>query len=115
MLENAKEIAPPLPAQATFMSLPTSTDETYAVQGDDADRMSTWRSLIRQEFARKRSLAFYAPTVEDARQLMASLEKGIDGYIFLLHGGIPKKKLIDAWTAIAGTDHPVVVIATAAF
>ena len=115
LLENASDIAPPLPAQTAFISLPTSTDETYAVQGDDTDRVSSWRSLIRQEFARKKSISIYAPTVEDAKSAFASLEKGIEGYIFLLHGGLPKKKIIETWTAVANTEHPIVVVATGSF
>jgi primosomal protein N' len=115
ILENANKIPPPLPMQASFISGTPSPDETYAVQGDDNDRISAWRSLIRQEFARKRSLAFYAPTVEDAARLFASLEKGIEGYIFLLHSGLTAKKIVTTWKAAADTNHPIVIVATSSF
>ena len=115
ILENANKIPPPLPMQASFIAGTPAPDETYAVQGDDADRLSAWRSLIRQEFARKRSVAFYAPTVEDAVRLYGGLEKGIEGYIFLLHTGLPAKKIVSTWKTAADTDHPVVVVATSPF
>lgn len=115
ILENAHRIAPPLPIQPSMLRGAPAPDETYAVQGDYTDRLSSWRSLIRQDFARKKSLAIYCPTIEDARQVFAALEKGIEGYIFLLHGSLTKKKVIDTWTEIAETRHPVVVIATASF
>lgn len=115
ILENAHKIAPPLPIQASFLNGAPTPDETYAVQGDDIDRMSSWRSVIRQEFARKRSIAIYCPTLEDARRIFANLEKGIEDYIFLLHGSLPKKKILETWTAVAETKHPILVIATASF
>ncbi len=115
VLENANKISPPLPFQPSFLASTPTVDETYAVQGDDADRLSTWRSVIRQEFARKRSLAIHAPTIEDAKQLFAALEKGIEGYIFLLHSGLTPKKVTAVWEEIASTDHPVVIVATGSF
>ncbi len=117
LLDNANDITPPLPPQASFIA-PSSAavpDETFAIQGDDPDRVSSWRSLIRQEFARKKSISFYVPTIEDARNTSASLEKGIEGYIFVLHGGLTKKKILDTWKNIAECAHPVVVIATGSF
>jgi primosomal protein N' len=89
--------------------------ETYAVQGDEGDRMSAWRSLIRQQFARKKSLAIYAPTIEDVKQIYSLLEKGIEGYIFILYGSLTKKKILETWTKIAENTHPVVIITTPSF
>ncbi len=89
--------------------------ETCAVQGDDMDRLSSWRSLIRQEFARKKSLVFYLPAIEDVTRLRDSLAKGIEDYIFSLHGDLTKKQITDMWQKIANTEHPVVVVATGSF
>lgn len=115
ILENSHRIAPPLPVQPSMLDTAPNPHETYAVQGDEGDRMSSWRSLIRQQFARKKSVAIYAPTVEDVRQVYAALEKGIEGYIFLLHGSLTKKKTLDTWEKIASTRHPVVVVTTPVF
>lgn len=93
----------------------TGKNEIYAIQGDDNDRVSSWRSLIRQEFARKKSIAFYLPTIEDLNWLYGSLVKGIEGYIFALNGGLTKKKIAETWQKIAETDHPVVILATGSF
>ncbi|MDE2038028.1 MAG: hypothetical protein KGI69_02285 [Patescibacteria group bacterium] len=122
VLESAGRIPPPLPVQASLLGTAgpsarqgPSMDETCVVQGDDADRLSAWRSLVRQEFARKRSVAFHLPTAEDARQLYAALEKGIEGYIFMFHPGMTAKKVVDAWRTAADTDHPVVIVASGPF
>lgn len=90
-------------------------DETYAVQGDDEDRMSAWRSLIRQEFARKKSVAIYVPTLEDIKNISRNLTKGIEDYIFILHGDLTNKKTLETWEAIAKNEHPIVVVATGSF
>ena len=115
IVQSANKIPPPLPMQPSFLAATPSPDETYAIQGDDADRLSAWKSLIRQEFARKRSVALYAPTVEDAERLFAALEKGIEGYIYLLTSRLTDKKAVAVWKAIADMAHPVVIIATGGF
>ncbi len=89
--------------------------EKYAVQGDDDERYATWKSLIRQEFARKKSLLFIYPTIEEAEYAHTLLEKGIEEYAFLLHGSVPLKKIIGTWNKIMKDPHPIVIIATGGF
>ena len=128
LLSNIQKIVPPLPAQASFdiehqnlksdgrpSRVRSESERIFAVQGDDADRLSSWRSLIRQEFARKRSLAIYVPTIEDCDQIYTALEKGIEGYIFKLNSDLTKKKILSNWAAISETEHPVVIVATGTF
>lgn len=92
-----------------------TVSEIYAVQGDDEERYGTWKSLIRQEFAKRRSVFFLVPTIEDAEHSFNLLEKGIEGYAFLLHGSLNAKKIVEIWNNIINEDHPVVIIATGGF
>ncbi len=117
ILANIGQIAPPLPGQPSLALSAKKKDwrPSLAMQGDEADRMSSWRSLIRQEFAKKKSLAIYAPAIEDCDSLFKSLEKGIEGYIFRLDGSQTPKKVAAQWKAISETEHPVVIIATGSF
>ncbi len=117
LMEHASKIAMPVRQNQFFNEIKTSTsiDETFAIQGDDEDRLGSWRSLIRQEFARKRSVAIYVPTIEDAETLTLALTKGIEGYIFILHSKLSKKAVIDTWKSVAETSHPVVIVATGSF
>lgn len=120
ILNNVNKIVPPLPSQAS-LNMPISdfrnrsSSRIFAVQGDDVDRISSWRSLIRQEFASKRSVVIYTPTIEDCNRLFSSIEKGIEGYIFCLNNNLTSKKFINTWKMIAENDHPVVIIATGSF
>ncbi|MDR3558311.1 MAG: hypothetical protein P4L61_02140, partial [Candidatus Pacebacteria bacterium] len=86
-----------------------------ALQGDDEDRYGAYRSLIRQEFARKKSILFLAPTVEESGNLKKVLEKGIEKYIFILHSGMTPKKIREEWNKAAEEKHPIVMIATGSF
>jgi primosomal protein N' len=115
LLENINKIVSPFASGPSIPAANKKNKVIYAVQGDDEDRMSAWRSLIRQEFAKKKSIVFYTPTIEDTEMLSISLQRGIEDYIFTLHGDILKKKMIDTWQRIAKIDHPIVIVATGTF
>jgi primosomal protein N' (replication factor Y) len=106
-------------AQGNFPKTDTSTSrskaEHFVVQSDDADRGSHHRSLIRQEFARKKSVMILVPTVEDGRYVHSLIEKGIEEYTVFIHGGLGKKELTSALTKITTEKHPIVLIVTGAF
>jgi len=89
--------------------------EKQVIQGDDEDRFTHYRSLIREEFARKNSVFFCVPTIEDAKRARAQLEKGIDEYTFLLHSSLSKKALLDTWKKIIETKHAILIIGTGQF
>jgi primosomal protein N' len=117
LMENASRIKMPAHQNQFFNEIKTATtiDETFAIQGDDEDRLGSWRSLIRQEFARKRSVVIHVPTVEDAKTFTSALTKGIEGYIFTLHSKLTRKQIMDIWNNIAENTHPVVIVATGSF
>ena len=96
-------------------STPKTIKEKYVVQGDDEERYGTWKSLIRQEFAKKRSVFFLMPTIEDAERAFELLEKGIEGYAVLLHGSMAPKVIIEKWNKTLKEEHPIVMIATGGF
>jgi primosomal protein N' (replication factor Y) len=106
-------------ATATTITTPAAPvknlHEIRVVQGDDEERYGAYRSLIRQEFAQKKSVLILLPAVEDAVRAYGLLEKGIGDYAFLLHNSMPQKKLIEIWNATVTQEHPVVIIATGAF
>lgn len=102
---------------ATATSVPQliKTAEIFAVQSDDDERYGIWKSLIRQEFARKGSIIIVTPSAEDAAEAYERIEKGIEGYAFLLHGGMTSKQIIATWNTIMAEKHPVAIVMTGAF
>ncbi len=89
--------------------------DVLAFQTNTEDRLSTYKSIVREEFARKRSVLIVAPTVMSAEELHTNLQKGIEDYVIVLHGSLSKKKQIDLWKKTLETDHPVLIITTPLF
>lgn len=90
-------------------------NEHYVFQSDDAERMATYKSFIRESFAKKQSVFFCLPTAQKIEQVYNSLEKGIDAYTFVLHGKMKKNDIIATWKKILASKRPVLIIATGGF
>lgn len=93
----------------------TSFYETVLLQSEDEERYATYKSLIREEFAKGRSVFFCLPTTEDLLNAKSLLEKGIEKYTFVLHGGLPKKESTALWQKIMDEEHPLLIIGTGSF
>lgn len=87
----------------------------YCVMDRDGDRFAEYRSIARQELARRRSLLFLVPTAEDARVAALSLGKGIQDSCFELSSGVSAKQQLARWSEAVASDRPVVVVATPSF
>ncbi len=87
-------------------------NEHYVFQSDYAERMATYKSFIRESFAKRRSVFFCLPSAQKIEHVFNSLEKGIGAYTYILHGQIPKKEMILRWNKIISSKHPVLIIAT---
>ncbi|MEK7514257.1 MAG: hypothetical protein AAB587_00320 [Patescibacteria group bacterium] len=110
VLENISKIVPHTSGKTVLA--PT---EKFAMQADTPERFAHYKSFIREEFAKGSSVFFCLPTVEDVRKVHESLEKGIESYIFTLHGSLSKKEMLATWNIILSETHPVVIIATGTF
>ncbi len=97
--------------------LPTSSlkAEKLILQENEDGRLSFYKSLIRESFAKKDSVFFCLPTISEIDRLVAGLEKGITEYTFILHGKMTAKKIIEAWQATLAEKHPVLIAATPLF
>ena len=98
-----------------IISVTKKTSEKYAMQGDDEERFASYRSHIRQQFAKKQSVFFCVPTVEDAKNSVKQLEKGIEDYTFILHSKLKVKEITSLWKKIVEEKHPVLIISTPSF
>lgn len=89
--------------------------EKLVYQSDDNDRVAAYKSLIREEFARKASVFICLPTVEDVNIAASAFEKGIKEYAFVFHGGLSKKTMLQLWGEALKEPHPIVILGTASF
>ncbi len=89
--------------------------ETLLLQSNDEERYAIYKSLIREEFAKNRSLFFCLPNTEDILNAKTILEKGIERYTYILHSNLSPKELLNCWKEIVQSDHPVLIIGTGQF
>lgn len=89
--------------------------EQVAIQAEDEERFTFYKSLVREEFARKKSVLFLVPTIADCEKVVPHLQKGIEEHTIILSGTISPKKLRAAWKRIAEEKHSLLVVATPGF
>ncbi len=99
-----------LPAQRL-----SAAGDISSIQAHDEERFGAYKSLIREEFARKKSVFVVLPGREEIRTMQLVLSKGIDQHTYVLHTGLSKKDIIETWKNILATEHPVLIIATGYF
>ncbi|PCI29155.1 primosomal protein N' [Candidatus Wolfebacteria bacterium] len=89
--------------------------DKHILQADTDERWSQYKSMIREAFARKKSIYFCVPTATDVAYAGNTLERGISEYTHTLHSGLTKKQLREVWNAIGEQSHPVLIIGTPMF
>jgi primosomal protein N' (replication factor Y) len=89
--------------------------EPYALQADEEERIAHYKSLIREQFARKKSIFFCLPTIQDTKRIFELIPKGIEEYTYVLNSGLSKKELLARWNNIINEPHAVLIIATGSF
>lgn len=97
------------------LPLKDAFNETVLLQCDSEERFATYKSLVREEFAKNHSVYFCVPTIEDLHNAKLLLERGIENYTYTLHSGLSKKEMLDAWGKICQEKHPVLIIGTGSF
>jgi primosomal protein N' len=78
-------------------------NQTFAIQGSESDRLSAYKSRIRQAFALKQSVVFCVPTTDYADYVKTHIAKGLEDFTFILHGSISPKKFASTWQEIHKT------------
>ncbi|MFZ2522616.1 MAG: hypothetical protein WAX44_03855 [Minisyncoccia bacterium] len=89
--------------------------ETLLLQANDEERYAIYKSLIREEFAKNKSLFFCLPNTEDILNAKMVLEKGIERYTYAIHSNLSTQEILNLWKEITENDHPVLIIGTGQF
>jgi primosomal protein N' (replication factor Y) len=79
------------------------------------DRISFYRTFIRESFAKKESITIVCPTIADCELFSETLSKGIADFVTTIHSDIPKKKLISTLKLLSSDTHSFVIICTPSF
>ncbi|MFA4975144.1 MAG: hypothetical protein WC839_00400 [Candidatus Paceibacterota bacterium] len=89
--------------------------EKLLFQAQLEDRISYYKTLIRGQFALKKSVFIILPTEHDINMYYQSLSKGIENFTFSIHGGLKPKKVIEQYKNIINSEHGVLILGTAPF
>jgi primosomal protein N' len=89
--------------------------DILVVQAEAGERMSSYRNMAREAFARGRSVMLIAPTVPEAETLFELLGRGIEEQVVLMTGALGKKALMSNWRRAVADEKSLFVIATAQF
>ncbi|PIP73538.1 MAG: hypothetical protein COW88_01665 [Candidatus Lloydbacteria bacterium CG22_combo_CG10-13_8_21_14_all_47_15] len=89
--------------------------EGLVFQAPDKERVASYKSTIRETFAKNESVFFCVPEIRDTERMATLLEKGISGYTFVFHSKLSSKEIVRRWNLALATNHPVLIIATPSF
>ncbi|MFN4181519.1 MAG: hypothetical protein ACK4FA_02395, partial [Candidatus Paceibacteria bacterium] len=79
------------------------------------DRISYYKTMIRESFALQKSVFIILPRESDIEYFEQALSRGIENFVVTLHGGIPEKKLLEKITNTLTSEHALLIIATAQY
>lgn len=89
--------------------------DILAYQTHTTDRIGTYKSIVREEFARKKSVLIITPTVVATEELIESVSKGIEERVIVLHGSLSKQKQLSAWKKALTSEQPILIVTTPHF
>ena len=79
------------------------------------ERISIYKTLIRESFASKKSVFIVLPTERDIETYFETLGKGIEQFTFKIHSGISTKKTLTIIKEASNSVHPVLILGTAPY
>lgn len=112
ILQNPKEFSLQKKDKEINNSNPS---EILALQDKISERISRYKNIIREEFAKGFSVFICVPTINDMEYISENVEKGLEEYVYMLNNYLSKKKIISVWNDICTKKHPVVIIGTGKF
>lgn len=104
---------------STHPTTPQDRHITHAniqsLQVPHAERISVYKTLVRENLAKHVSTLIIVPSVIHAEKMKEAIETGITEKLFVLHSKKTKKYLSEKLIPILTGTHPIVVIATAPY
>lgn len=88
------------------------TGSIQILQTDEDERFVHYRSLIREEFAKKKSVFFCLSQNQNLEQAKERLERGIESFVCVFHSDMSDKDLKKEWKKACDLSHPVLIIAS---
>lgn len=88
--------------------------EPLVVQVETEERLSRYKSLIREAFAKKQSVLFISPTDIEAERVFHTLSSGINEYAYLFTLNKKPKEMKKMLQEAKEVEHPILLVTTPA-
>ena len=89
--------------------------EVEAIQEDDGNRLAMYKAIVRESFAKQKSVFLCLSQNESIRQYQAKLSRGIENFVCAFHDSLSVEELKEEWRKASDSGHPVLIIATASW
>ena len=76
------------------------------------ERLTRYKTTIRESFSKKKSLVMFFPTLTDLEYAKEELSRGIDEYVVTLHSGLTDKQYKDNLKELTDNDHALLILST---
>ncbi len=86
--------------------------ENLLLQQPYRDRITRYKSTIREMFAKKQSLVMFFPTISDIEHIQSHLSFGIEDYVVPFHSGLSDKQASLSLSKIKEEKHPIIILST---
>jgi primosomal protein N' len=101
------------------LASPTDTErsesvqpEVLVLQAERVERLQAYKNLVRECFARGRSVVIVAPTIVEAVELHETLSRGVEQQTHLVTSLMGAKDMRRVWDAVAVSTTPLLLIGT---
>ncbi len=84
--------------------------EKLILQSATEERISFYKTFVRESFAKKKSVLICLPTYKDIEYFAPLITKGIEDYVYIFHNEIGKKDFMKRYNKLAKEDHPVLIL-----
>lgn len=112
LLKNYEELVKPKPRKIKDDGI---IIETLLFQAGPTDRIASYKTYIREAFAKKESVFICVPTKESGDLLYEHLSKGIEEYVHIIHNGFTENEIIKKTNKILEDTHAVAIIGTGGY
>lgn len=99
----------PLPVQS---DTDTSGFEHLVFSARREERLSSYKRIVRESFARGLSVVLVTPTLEEGHELHGELARGIEDRAILLAGGVGLRALRSRYALLSRSTEPLLIVAT---
>jgi primosomal protein N' (replication factor Y) len=76
------------------------------------DRLTRYKSIIRESFAKKQSIVFFFPTITDLNHAQNVFARGIEEYVVSMHSALTEKQWNTQYKILLENTHPLLILTT---